>query len=36
MLAVVVILIVLVQLVQTIGERIAARFDRRAPRDRGR
>ena len=36
MLAVVVILIVLVQLVQSIGEWIAARFDKRAPRNRGR
>ena len=35
MLAVVVILIVLVQLVQSIGEWIAARFDKRAPRNRG-
>lgn len=34
--AVVVILIVLVQLVQSLGERIAARFDKRAPRNRGR
>ena len=36
MLAVVVILIVLVQLVQSVGEWIAARFDKRAPRNRGR
>lgn len=36
MLAVVVILIVLVQLVQSAGEWIAARFDKRAPRNRGR
>ena len=36
MAAVVVILIVLVQLVQSIGEWIAARFDKRAPRNRGR
>ena len=36
MLAVVVILIVLVQLVQSLGEWIAARFDKRAPRNRGR
>ena len=36
MAAVVVILIVLVQLVQSLGERIAARFDKRAPRNRGR
>ena len=36
MLAVVVILIVLVQLVQSLGEGIAARFDKRAPRNRGR
>ena len=36
MLAVVVILIVMVQLVQSAGERIAARFDKRAPRNRGR
>lgn len=36
MLAVVVILIVLVQLVQSLGERLAARFDKRAPRNRGR
>ena len=35
MLAVVVILIVLVQLVQSIGEWIAARVDKRAPRNRG-
>ena len=35
MLAVVVILIVMVQLVQSIGERIAARVDKRAPRNRG-
>lgn len=35
MLAVVVILIVLVQLVQSLGEWIAARFDKRAPRNRG-
>ena len=34
--AVVVVLIVLVQLVQSVGERIAARFDKRAPRNRGR
>ena len=36
MLAVVVILIVLVQLVQSVGEWIAARVDRRTPRNRGR
>ena len=36
MLAVVVILVVLVQLVQSLGEWIAARFDKRAPRNRGR
>ena len=36
MLAVVIILIVLVQLVQSLGEWIAARFDKRAPRNRGR
>jgi len=36
MLAVVVILVVLVQLVQSAGEWIAARFDKRAPRNRGR
>jgi len=36
MLAVVVILIVLVQLVQSCGEWIASRFDKRAPRNRGR
>jgi D-methionine transport system permease protein len=36
MLAVVVILILLVQLVQSCGEWIAARFDKRAPRNRGR
>jgi D-methionine transport system permease protein len=36
MAAVVVILIVLVQLVQSLGEWIAARFDKRAPRNRGR
>ncbi|MCZ0962424.1 methionine ABC transporter permease [Paracoccus benzoatiresistens] len=36
MAAVVVILIVLVQLVQSVGEWIAARFDKRAPRNRGR
>ncbi|WP_298948523.1 methionine ABC transporter permease [uncultured Paracoccus sp.] len=35
MLAVVVILIVMVQLVQSVGEWIAARVDRRAPRNRG-
>ena len=35
MLAVVVILIVLVQLVQSLGEWIASRFDKRAPRNRG-
>ena len=35
MLAVVVILIVMVQLVQSVGEWIAARFDKRAPRNRG-
>ncbi|OLS51942.1 methionine ABC transporter permease [Rhodovulum sulfidophilum] len=35
MLAVVVILIVMVQLVQSFGEWIAARVDRRAPRNRG-
>lgn len=36
MLAVVVILIVMVQLVQSLGEAIAARFDKRAPKNRGR
>ena len=36
MLAVVVILIVLVQLVQSLGEWIAARFDKRAARNQGR
>lgn len=36
MLAVVVILILLVQLVQSLGEWIATRFDKRAPRNRGR
>jgi D-methionine transport system permease protein len=36
MLAVVVILILLVQLVQSLGEWIASRFDKRAPRNRGR
>lgn len=36
MLAVVVILIVMVQLVQSIGEWIAARYDKRAPKNRGR
>lgn len=36
MAAVVVILIVMVQLVQSIGEWIASRFDKRAPRNRGR
>ena len=36
MLAVVVILIVMVQLVQSVGEWIAARVDKRAPRNRGR
>lgn len=36
MLAVVVILIVMVQLVQSAGEWIAARVDKRAPRNRGR
>lgn len=36
MLAVVVILILLVQMVQSGGEWIAARFDKRAPRNRGR
>ena len=36
MLAVVVILIVMVQLVQSLGEWIAARFDKRAPKNRGR
>ncbi len=36
MLAVVVILIVMVQLVQSAGEWIAARFDKRAPRNQGR
>lgn len=36
MLAVVIILIVMVQLVQSAGEWIAARFDKRAPRNRGR
>ncbi|MBC9248547.1 ABC transporter permease [Paracoccus sp. 11-3] len=36
MLAVVIILIVMVQLVQSIGEWIAARVDKRAPRNRGR
>ncbi|MFI0396469.1 methionine ABC transporter permease [Paracoccus jiaweipingae] len=35
MLAVVVILIVMVQLVQSAGEWIAARFDKRAPKNRG-
>ena len=35
MLAVVIILIVMVQLVQSIGEWIAARVDKRAPRNRG-
>lgn len=35
MLAVVIILIVLVQLVQSLGEWIAARVDKRAPRNRG-
>lgn len=35
MLAVVIILIVMVQLVQSAGEWIAARFDKRAPRNRG-
>ena len=35
MLAVVVILVVMVQLVQSIGERIAARVDKRAARNRG-
>ncbi|QDY71233.1 methionine ABC transporter permease [Qingshengfaniella alkalisoli] len=35
MLAVVVILVVLVQLVQSAGERLAARVDKRAPRNRG-
>ena len=35
MLAVVVILIVMVQLVQSIGEWVAARVDKRAPRNRG-
>lgn len=36
MLAVVVILIVMVQLVQSLGEWLASRFDKRAPRKRGR
>lgn len=36
MLTVVIILIVLVQLVQSVGEWIASRFDKRAPRNRGR
>lgn len=36
MLAVVVILILLVQAVQSLGEWIASRFDKRAPRNRGR
>lgn len=36
MLAVVIILIVMVQMVQSIGEWIAARVDKRAPRNRGR
>ncbi|MDM7255370.1 MAG: methionine ABC transporter permease [Paracoccus sp. (in: a-proteobacteria)] len=36
MLAVVVILIVMVLLVQSLGEAIAARFDKRAPKNRGR
>lgn len=36
MLAVVIILIVMVQLVQSIGEWVAARVDKRAPRNRGR
>lgn len=36
MLAVVIITIVMVQIVQTLGEWIAARFDKRAPRNRGR
>ncbi|WP_312528090.1 methionine ABC transporter permease [Paracoccus sp. (in: a-proteobacteria)] len=36
MLAVVIILIVMVQLVQSAGEWIAAKFDKRAPRNRGR
>lgn len=36
MAAVVVILIVMVQIVQSLGEWIAARFDKRAPRNRGR
>ncbi|MRX51988.1 methionine ABC transporter permease MetI [Paracoccus sp. S-4012] len=36
MLAVVIVLIVMVQLVQSVGERIAARYDKRAPKDRGR
>ncbi len=36
MAAVVVILIIMVQLVQSAGEWIAARFDKRAPRNRGR
>lgn len=36
MLAVVLILIFLVQAVQSLGEWIAARFDKRAPRNRGR
>ncbi|MDF3605956.1 ABC transporter permease [Paracoccus sp. DMF-8] len=36
MAAVVIILIVLVQIVQSLGEWIAARFDKRAPRNRGR
>lgn len=36
MLIVVVIMVVLVQFVQSLGEWIAARFDKRAPRNRGR
>lgn len=36
MLAVVIILIVMVQIVQSLGEWIASRFDKRAPRNRGR
>lgn len=36
MLTVVVILVVMVQLVQSVGERIAARYDKRAPKNRGR
>lgn len=36
MLTVVIILVVMVQLVQSIGEAIAARYDKRAPKNRGR